>query len=448
MINPTKKLKLIAATLICTLTTAILSPGTATAQTDYDRQIAELEERQKQIAAQNAQREKDIERHKEDQSQQAYLITLVEEQIEGLKEEVAVREALINEKLEDITRMIIQIDELDMAISDTEAHIVLEEEKIAALEAENLENVKNFGNILSTLYMSSGESGFADLLGSSDFFELLLRNEMATNVSERNYEFMEALLQSIADTEDMIESLEYQKLSLQNDRAYSVQKKEELEAKRTSLEAEKAELQTSLDTQLQKLYTYTANYNSLASEVSLLKKEIEVSQAEMDEVDRQITLIIQEKQRAESGRPVYSTEGFLWPLDSKFQNITTYYGYDAWRNGNHYGIDIASSGIAGSNIYAAQSGTVLKVVSGDANTWGGGFGNYIIIDHGGGISTLYAHCAPWTIQYSEGQTVEKGDVLASVGMTGWATGYHLHFEVRVDGYTVNPFNYSYENSNF
>ena len=120
--------------------------------------------------------------------------------------------------------------------------------------------------------------------------------------------------------------------------------------------------------------------------------------------------------------------------------ITTYFGYDSWRGGNHYGIDVGNAGIGGKNIYAAQGGTVITAY-GDGG-WHGGFGNYIIIDHGGGLSTVYAHCSAVTV--TVGQQVNKGDVIGYVGTTGWSTGNHLHFETRVNGTAVNPFSYSYE----
>ena len=105
------------------------------------------------------------------------------------------------------------------------------------------------------------------------------------------------------------------------------------------------------------------------------------------------------------------------------------------------------AGIKGANIFAAQSGTVTTVVTGcDHNygrTWscghGGGFGNYIIIDHGGGLATLYAHCN--NIYVYEGQEVSQGDVIGEVGSTGWSLGFHLHFEVRENGTPVDPFGY-------
>ena len=113
----------------------------------------------------------------------------------------------------------------------------------------------------------------------------------------------------------------------------------------------------------------------------------------------------------------------------------------------HYGIDIAGGGIGGTSIYAAQSGRVIKVSNTCTHNFsknyrdgcGGGYGNYIIIDHGGGMSTLYAHCG--SVNVSNGQFVNKGDVIGTVGSTGWSTGYHLHFEVRKNGKAVNPFDY-------
>ena len=110
---------------------------------------------------------------------------------------------------------------------------------------------------------------------------------------------------------------------------------------------------------------------------------------------------------------------------------------------NHNGIDVAgrkSGEIAGDNIYAAREGTVI--ISG----YGSGYGNYVVIDHGDDengqrITSVYAHCTELFVK--KGDKVKRGDVVGSVGMTGTATGYHLHFEIRVDGEKVDPLNYSY-----
>lgn len=120
-----------------------------------------------------------------------------------------------------------------------------------------------------------------------------------------------------------------------------------------------------------------------------------------------------------------SGAGYIWP--TSVRTITQYFG---WR---HTAVDIA--GPIGSPLYAARAGTVIKSQCG----WNGGYGCYVILDHGDGIQTLYAHASE--LYVSVGDTVDQGDTLAAMGSTGRSTGPHIHFEVRVGGKQVNPFNY-------
>lgn len=117
--------------------------------------------------------------------------------------------------------------------------------------------------------------------------------------------------------------------------------------------------------------------------------------------------------------------GYLWP--TSVRHITQYYG---WR---HTGLDIA--GPVGSPLYASKSGKVIKSQCG----WNGGYGCYIIIDHGGGIHTLYAHVNQLYVSY--GEQVVQGQTIATMGSTGRSTGSHIHFEVRVNGSRLNPLKY-------
>ena len=91
----------------------------------------------------------------------------------------------------------------------------------------------------------------------------------------------------------------------------------------------------------------------------------------------------------------------------------------------------------GKNIIATKDGTVI--LSSLESESGTGYGNYIIIDHGGGYSSLYGHCSQLLV--SRGQTVKRGQIIAKVGSTGWSTGPHLHFEIRYNGSTVDPLDY-------
>lgn len=119
--------------------------------------------------------------------------------------------------------------------------------------------------------------------------------------------------------------------------------------------------------------------------------------------------------------------GFIWPT------IGGYVSCGIWGYPGHTGMDIAGCGY-GSNIYAAAAGTVVTV---KWNT--SGYGYHIIINHGDGIQTLYAHCS--NLYVTVGQYVNQGDIIAAMGSTGNSTGTHLHFEVRVNGQYVNPKNY-------
>lgn len=135
---------------------------------------------------------------------------------------------------------------------------------------------------------------------------------------------------------------------------------------------------------------------------------------------------------------------FTWPVPG-FYHISYGVGY-RWGS-YHKGIDIYSSNIRGAKIIAAASGTVIKVSNTCTHDYGksyscgcgGGYGNYCIIDHGGGYWTLYGHSEKITV--SVGDYVEQGDVLGTVGSTGHSTGPHLHFEIRINGTAVDPQNY-------
>jgi murein DD-endopeptidase MepM/ murein hydrolase activator NlpD len=113
---------------------------------------------------------------------------------------------------------------------------------------------------------------------------------------------------------------------------------------------------------------------------------------------------------------------FQWPLDGRF--LQGYSGY-------HRGIDIGAA--HGTAVGAAAAGWVSEV------SWQSGYGLYAVVDHGDGVSSLYSHLSGAGVAY--GQSLNPGDLVGWVGMTGWATTPHLHFEVHVNGSRTNPFGY-------
>lgn len=128
---------------------------------------------------------------------------------------------------------------------------------------------------------------------------------------------------------------------------------------------------------------------------------------------------------------VLQTTGyFCWPVVGLF-TVTSPFGYRSL--GNHRGIDISGANASGSLVVAGASGTVTT-----AGWSTGGYGNYVIIDHGNGVETLYAHMLDNSLMVNEGDIVTKGQAIGRVGNTGYSFGAHLHFEVRINGNRINP----------
>jgi len=124
---------------------------------------------------------------------------------------------------------------------------------------------------------------------------------------------------------------------------------------------------------------------------------------------------------------------FLWPVPA-IREISSHFGYSWGRT--HQGLDISGAGVTGQDIVAAESGVVESVSMSNS-----GYGHSLVINHGGGIRTRYAHCIAGSIAVKTGQKVSKGQVIAAVGSTGNSTGAHLHFEVLVNGTPVDPLKY-------
>ncbi len=214
---------------------------------------------------------------------------------------------------------------------------------------------------------------------------------------------------------------------------------EEVEALKSSLIKEKEEvvsLKSQQDEQKAVLDGYRAESQAIIDD---LQKDIEKFEAEYNAAKK-----AEEAARAAAYRATtsgsYSVPAsfvggqFMWPSNTTL--VTSPYGYRIHpvtrKQRFHSGIDIGAP--YGSSIYAANSGTV--VVSGYNS---GGYGNYVVISHGGGFSTLYAHCS--SLLVSAGQQVTKGQVIAKCGSTGMSTGPHIHFEIQQGGKTTNPMAY-------
>lgn len=442
----------------CVLSAAVFvgASGDSTLQTKAAgaSSIASLEQKAKEIAEENEKRQKQIDDLDADINENENAMDLVNDQIDGVNEEIDTYSALITAKQEDIDQKLIDIANVEQIIAEKEKTIEDKKVEIGNLQAENKKNLEKFGKLARYMYMNNASSQLPVLNGSDDWYDYFVYSDVVKNISGQNYDFMKSLQDSIALQEDMITDLNNEIVSLESEKNELETQKADYEKEAAALEEEKSDLLDYADERRDYLYGLAADNDNLKSQIKGLNAEIEAANAEREELNAQIEELIrqaQEEAKKEENYVDYSGDGFMWPLDRGFHYITTYFGWDAWRAGMHRGIDIGDGGIAGANIYASQSGTVISIENYCTHNYGKsyscgcgrGYGNYIIVDHGGGMSTLYAHCQ--AIYVSVGEQVQKGQVIGAVGTTGWSTGYHLHFEVRENGVAVNPFNYvSYE----
>lgn len=265
-----------------------------------------------------------------------------------------------------------------------------------------------------------------------------IKERMRANHEEGNASYLGVILgaEGVGDFLSRLERvntiLEYDKNTL----AEYETEKETLETKRSELKASKAlqeETLASLNSdksEYQRLSNEAANYfNKLSSDKNAATAAYNKAKAEEEALDAQLQAILAQIADQNSSQITASGE-FMWPLPSGGY-ISCYFGDRDPGGRPHYAMDIAISG--GTPIYASNDATVVTA------TWHSSYGNYVVLDHGNGRSTLYAHCSGLAV--SAGQSVSKGQVIGYVGSTGYSTGNHLHFEFRVNGQKVNPANY-------
>ena len=322
-----------------------------------------------------------------------------------------------------------QIDGLNTQINGLDASIEEKNTAIAEKQKNIDEDVETLKERLCAIYMMGDASTLEILLQSESVIDMAQKVELLNIITEHDTKLIAQLtadMESIADEKAEIES-----------------EKEQVAAARTELESkgsELAEVQAEAERVLEELNQSVA---SVQAESDRIAEEKAQASAEIDQwwKDYYAQLAAQENQQnnGSSGSSggssgsigsggYVSTGNFTWPVPG-FTNISC--GYSS----GHKAIDISGGGrtIYGTPIVAADSGKVVTA------TYHYSYGNYVMIDHGGGYSTLYAHAS--SLAVSAGQTVTKGQTIAYVGSTGNSTGPHLHFEVRVNGNRQNPFNW-------
>lgn len=295
-----------------------------------------------------------------------------------------------------------QLDSVEDKISD---NTELLEKTEADLKVKN----KKLQQRVRDIYIN-GQISYVDVLfGAKDFADLMTRMDVLKRIIKHDY--------------DLIMKVKEEKVTVENTRAQLEKDKAEAEvlvadaqAKKAKVEDKESEQQVLLDQAIYDRDTSERMYEEImaaSQEVSNMIRRSQMSSA------------------GYSGAPA-GAGGMIWPISGP---ITSEFG---WRTHPifgtarfHSGLDIG--GDYGMPIYAAASGTVIYA------GWISGYGNAVIIDHGGGVTTLYGHND--SLNVSEGENVAQGQVIAMCGSTGNSTGPHCHFEVRENGEPVSPYGY-------
>lgn len=306
-----------------------------------------------------------------------------------------------------------QIELIQTNVDETEtliekyAKLISDKEQLIA-DREN-QISKKYADFLDRLRISyeDGTQNYLELLISSDsLFDFITRIDNLGSVLSYEQKMMTELEKEVSDLTELKESLSVKKNEYVELEKFQSQSKAELDSKLKEAEQLIARLQKDEAAARRAEEKAAANDAALDAELKDLLKKYED----------------QQKQDQEAA--------FLWPLDSNRRSVTSLYGWRVLngKKGFHTGADIGLP--YGCNIYAAKAGTVRKA------EYNKSYGYYVLIDHGGGQSTLYAHSSKLLVVV--GQKVERGQVIAKVGSTGNSTGNHLHFEIRINGATRDP----------
>jgi len=343
--------------------------------------------------------------------QQRERIEQERQQVEQERERIEAIQESTEEQLEGLED---QISATSQEIQRNENALKTAEQRLQTLQGELAKAEGNFQNQqratiarLQFLQRQQGSQGWAVLLQSENINEFLERRSQLRRVYTSDRQFLDHLKAITQDIEQRRSEVERQK----NEIALITQQ----------LQVQKAEFEAQADSQ-----------KELVARLNSDRQALEAAEDRLQRDSDNIAALIRERINTSRGIIIQGTGIFSMPSGGR---LTSSFGYRVhpilgYRR-FHAGIDFGAP--HGSAIRAADSGTVIFA------GWYGGYGRSVIIDHGNGLTTLYAHASQ--VYVSEGQSVERGQAIAAIGSTGLSTGPHLHFEVRRNGTPVNPLEY-------
>ena len=338
---------------------------------------------------------------------QEKLDALADDKSEAINRKILLDQQIANTSAQ-IQNVEAQISQYAALITQTQAELVEAQEKEEAqyeLFCSRVRAMEERGTI----------SYWSVLFKADSFTDLLSRLDIINEIMDSDQAVIDELEALQAEIETKMSELETSKAEEEKAKAELVSKKNELVSQRNEATAVIQEL--------------SSNENETEAALSELQAQQDALWAEAQRLSDQLVA-----QQAANGQSTESNPGgYIWPVDSRY--ITSTMGGRTSPGGigstNHKGTDIGRVGYT-SSVYASKAGTVI------VSQYSSSYGNYVVISHGSGNTTLYAHMSSRKV--SVGQYVNQGDVIGITGSTGNSTGPHLHFEVTENGVRVNPLN--------
>ena len=389
---------LMALLMVLPMLANIVGLASAATTDELKNQINQLKNQSGDLAAQKKDLTRQLKSIQSDKNKAMEQKMLIERQVDVIRSEIATSDSLIAQ--------------YDTLIAEKEV-------ELADAEAKEADQFDLFCERVRSMEEDGTVSYWSILFNASDFSDLLDRFTFVSEVMEYDNAVMDMLAaarQAVADA----------KTELETDRT-------EQKAVREEQVAQKAEL-------VEKLSQADALVDEIAAKEDEYQHAIKELEAAAAEVDKLVAAKQAEYERLiSSGKiTIDAGSGFMWPL-SGYTTLSSLFGPRihpvTGKPGNHTGIDIPAP--KGTSILASRGGVVITSKMGSGNDWS--YGNYVVISHGDGTSTLYAHMNSRAVK--EGDVVKQGQTIGYVGTTGRSTGYHLHFEVRKSGSRVDPVDY-------
>lgn len=364
----------------------------------------------------------------------------VEQQVEALKEKSASTQEYLNQLDEQLAALSNQLVEVERKLEDKLTELQQTQAALEEAKAKKDRQYQDMKKRIKFMYESGDAAYLEMILKAKDFSDLLNKADYVKAISEYDRKMLTEFQNTITD----IASKE-----AQVEREY-----EEIEALKASVEEQKATVESITSTKKQEMENYKqeiAQSKELAAEYEAeIEAQEELIQQLIAEAARKAEEERKKQQEAaakaarlqqgtsaklqQSDVPSVSASGWVWPCPAS-RRITSSFGYrihpTLGYNKLHNGVDIGAP--TGTQILAANAGTVI------AAAYNASMGNYVMIDHGSGIVTIYMHCS--ALATSSGAKVSAGQTIAYVGTTGRSTGPHLHFGMTLNGSYVNPMNY-------